>query len=418
MDHARIPAARRTAAVLATLLAASTALAVRAPAARAEVLAVSPTGTFVVEMRGNGHAHGMSQYGARGAATKGLTARQIVAFYYPGTKVVAETGLRRIRVRISGAGPALTVAAAGNLTVTGIADALPADGISRYRLVQGSGSGLWLQRLDATPGAVWTTVRMGLPNRAEFHRTGWGPVRVYFADGTSIAYFGYVRAVRNTPSGSPGGLTVVNRVGIDNYTAGVVAREIYTSWPGAAVQAQAIAARTYGAYAMAHPQSRDYDLCDTTQCQVYGGHAHFTGAVRDWTDYQPAATATAGLVLEYAGAPIFAQFSASNGGWSVAGGQPYLPAKQDLYDPLDGNPYIDYRRTFAVSRLAKAFGLATVTEIAVTRRDGNGLWNGRMLAGYVSGTDALGAAKRVDITGFDLAGALGLGTTWLRLLKA
>ena len=34
----------------------------------------------------SGHGWGMSQYGAYGAARKGLTWKQILAFYYPGTK--------------------------------------------------------------------------------------------------------------------------------------------------------------------------------------------------------------------------------------------------------------------------------------------------------------------------------------------
>ena len=40
---------------------------------------------------GYGHGHGMSQFGAAGAAVKGLSGAQILAFYYPGTKL--EIGL-------------------------------------------------------------------------------------------------------------------------------------------------------------------------------------------------------------------------------------------------------------------------------------------------------------------------------------
>ena len=41
---------------------------------------------------GYGHGHGMSQYGAQGAALQGLTHRQILAFYYPGTTLGTATG--------------------------------------------------------------------------------------------------------------------------------------------------------------------------------------------------------------------------------------------------------------------------------------------------------------------------------------
>src|SRR5699024_3642435 len=36
---------------------------------------------------GFGHGHGMSQYGAEGAARQGKSYRQILDFYYPGTKL-------------------------------------------------------------------------------------------------------------------------------------------------------------------------------------------------------------------------------------------------------------------------------------------------------------------------------------------
>ena len=42
-------------------------------------------------------------------------------------------------------------------------------------------------------------------------------------------------------------------------------------WSPDAVQAQAVAARTYAAYERAHPLTAHYQICDTTSCQVYGG---------------------------------------------------------------------------------------------------------------------------------------------------
>jgi stage II sporulation protein D len=419
MRRARKRAIRGIGGVLAALLGASLAMTVSASQAGAETLPVTATGKFVVEMRGNGHGHGMSQYGARGAALAGLYYPQIAAFYYPGTALTTIPD-GRIRVKISNAGSRVTVAGAADLTITGSTDALPSDGVLRYRLEAGTHTRLWLQKLDAAAGSTWTTVRMGLPNGTEFHRAGGGPARLYAPDGTSTAYFGYLRAVRNTPSGQAGGVTIVNRVGYDHYAAGVVPSEMPTSWPRPAVRAQAVAARTYGVYAVEHPQSADYDICDTTMCQVYGGQAHYDAAGNlVSTEYLPASLATSNQVLKYKGATIFSQFSASDGGWTVDGGQPYLSAQADQYDSVaSGDPYLSYRTTFSVATLAKAFGLAKVSEIAVTKRDGNGVWNGRMLAGYVKGTDSLGQPKTVTMTGFEFAAALGLGTTWLRLLAA
>jgi SpoIID/LytB domain protein len=412
MGRARSHRAARIGVTLTLmLLAACAALGGGSAAA----LTLQPAGSVTVTMLGNGHGHGMSQYGARGAAMAGLSAQQIVAFYYPGTKLVADPR-GRIRVQVSGTGTRLTVLPATDLTVTGVDGALPTTDVKRYRLVAGPGDGLWLQRLGTQAGAEWTLVHARLPNGAAFHRTSQAPVRVLMPDGTSRDYFGRLIARRTTPSGT-GGVMTVNKVNMDDYAAGVVPKEVPTSWPRAAVNAQAIAARTYGAYAVDHPANRNYDICDTSWCQVYGGHAQYDSTGRlVWSDYPRAATATAGQVLEYAGAAIFAQFGSSDGGWTVDGGQPYLVSKADPYDnAASGDPWLFYKKKFPAASLARAFGLAKATAVVISKRDGNGTWNGRVIAGYVEGFDANGQPMKVRATGFDFASAFGVGTTWFNL---
>jgi peptidoglycan hydrolase-like amidase len=406
----------RAARIGVTLTLVLSAACAALGAESAGALTVKPTGSVTVTLLGNGHGHGMSQYGARGAAIAGLTARQIVAFYYPGTKLVEHRN-RLIRVQLSGTGSAVTVRPAADLTVTGVAGPLPTAGVRQYRLVAGVGKGLWLQRLPTGADAVWTTVQTRLPDGAAFHRTSWAAVRVVLTDRTRRDYYGYLAARRNTTSGSSGGVLTVDKVSLDHYTAGVVAEEIPTSWQRAAVNAQAIAARTYGAYAVDHPASGRYDICDTSWCQVYGGHAHYDAAGRLlWSDYPRAATATAGQVLEYQGAAIFAQFGASNGGWIVDGGQPYLVSKADPYDnAASGDPYLYYKRKLSVDALAGYFGLASVNTFVISKRDGNGTWNGRVVAGYVEGMNSRGLPAKVAVTGAQFANAFGVGTTWFSL---
>jgi stage II sporulation protein D len=403
---------RRSGGMLLALAGAASVAAATAPAT-AETLTLSAASSFTVQYRGNGHGHGMSQYGARGAAMAGKSFRQILAFYYPGTTLTTQA-TRIIRVRLAGTGSTLTIKAQSLTTVTGVRGYLPTAGISRYRLVADAKSGVTLQKLGTAAGSKWTNVRTGLPNRAEFYRYGRLPTRVYELGRTSTDYDGYLRAVR---SGS--GVYTVNRVVLDLYTAGVVPAEMPASWQRAAVDAQAVAARTYAANAMRSPQSREYDLCATTQCQVYGGHAHYNsrGALL-YSQYLPAATDTANQVLTYKGAPIFAQFAASNGGWTVAGGQPYLVAKADPYDTAaSGDPYINANQRQSISALAKYFRLAKISKVALTRRDGHGTWSGRVVSGYVAGTDSKGKAKTVPVDGYDLQAAFNLGTTWFRVLS-
>jgi peptidoglycan hydrolase-like amidase len=401
-------------AVAVLVLVAGTVVAAAAPA-DAGVLNVTSTKITVI-MRGNGHGHGMSQYGARGAAIAGKTYAQIAAFYYPGTtlKTLPHT---IIRVQVSGTGPSVQVAPAKDLVLTGVKGVLPTAGVARYRLLANATTGTQLQVLKTGTGAVWTTIYPSLPNRAEFHRTSFASVRVYFTDGTSTDYSGYVRGVRTSATGVGSGLITVNRPSLENYTAGVVPREMPASWQRAAVDAQAVAARSYGEYAIEHPQSAEYDICDTTSCQVYGGVAEYDKAGRVSTNYFPAAAKdTDGKVLQYRGATIFAQFSASDGGWTVDGGQPYLVAKADPYDAAaSGDPYLYYKHTVTTASVASHYALKKITKIEITVRDNHGADGGRALAGFVTGTNAKGASVRLATTGAALSSAVGSGTTWIHL---
>ncbi len=394
--------------------AASPSAASVAPIATRTFTAVTHAQLTVV-MRGNGHGHGMSQYGAQGAALAGRTYRQITGFYYPGTTVkTLRTGL--IRVQLSNAGSTVTVAPRSNLAVTGVSGTLPTSGVKRYRLVAGAHSPLRLQRLDTGAGAHWRTVNGALSNSAQFSRTDGGANLLYEPSGRQIEYRGALRAVRATASGTSGGVIPVNVVTLDQYTAGVVPREMPISWKKAAVKAQALAARSYGRYAVTHPRSAAYDICDTTDCQVYGGKAAYTaGGALMWTDALWVAQETSNQVIAYHNKTIFAQFAASDGGWSLDGGKPYLVARADPYDnAASGDPYLSYHRKISATSLAHYFGLAKLIRIDTTR-DGHGADGGRILSGSVTGKTAAGQTKRVAATGSDFSAAVGAGTTWITL---
>jgi stage II sporulation protein D len=419
MSRARAKAVRGCAAAIALVLAGVTAASGGGPASADTVtqtiLVPSAYTHLAVTYRGNGHGHGLSQYGALGAAKAHLLYPAILFFYYPKTVLTQAPAAALIRVRLSNTGTTTTIAASSQTIVTGVTDALPTTGVAKYRLVANSASGLTLQKLPSASGATWQTVRTGLPNNSQFRRTNGSALRLYLGDGTTTSYYGVLRAVRVSATGKTGGVYTVNRVSYDAYTQGVVPREMSTSWASAALDAQAVAARTYGDYAVHHPQSSSYDICDTTSCQVYGGHAHYgTDGSLKWTDFPKAADDTALQILNYKDGPVFAQYSASNGGWTVAGGQPYLVAKQDPYDIATYDPYINKTITVTVHSIATRFGLASLTKMVLVR-DGNGTWNGRVLSGTLYGFDAANKAKQVAVSGFDLQSAFGLGTTWFQV---
>jgi len=74
----------RTRAGLVGVLAATTLVLPGAPAGAAGIR-IPHHATLTIHGHGYGHGHGLSQYGAQGAAKKGLSAKQIVRFYYPHT---------------------------------------------------------------------------------------------------------------------------------------------------------------------------------------------------------------------------------------------------------------------------------------------------------------------------------------------
>ncbi len=354
-----------------------------APALASEIIPLPSSGSVTVYGKGNGHGHGMSQYGAQGAAIAGLTGAQIVGFYYPGT-VLTNLGVTTIRVLVGGAGSYPTVVEQSGLALnfSGANHALPSTGISRYRLVP-SGGGLTLQRLSST----WADVAgyTALPRQADFNNVSTAVVRLVRTDGQFNDYRGWLGGYNYGT-----GVWAINRVNLDQYTQGVVPRESPSSWRSAALQAQAIAARSYGRNAVESHTGSAYDICDTTDCQVYGGLARLSSGGTRLYGEEPstnaATAATANQVLRYNGATIFAQFSASNGGWTSYGGFPYLPHKSDPYDnAASGDPYLNWTRSLAVSAIASWFGLSRATTLEITQREGGGTWGGRVLQAYVDG---------------------------------
>src|SRR3954470_22145803 len=104
------------------------------------------------------------------------------------------------------------------------------------------------------------------------------------------------------------GLVVINRLSMDSYLRGVVPLEIgnRTAAEMAAVQAQAVAARTY-AYKHLNP-NRAFDMYSTVQDQVYGG----VDAEKPQSD--SAIMATADVVVLYNGQPITTPYHSTCGG--------------------------------------------------------------------------------------------------------
>jgi stage II sporulation protein D len=350
---------------------------------------------------GNGHGKGLSQYGALNRAKDGQTYRQIVRFYYPHTAWRAASGTVRVLLT-DDTGDDVVVDARNGLEAhslgTGRTWTLPVkrEGrtISRWRITASGAKSVLSYRTDS-----WHAWRRAAGD-AEF-TAGNRPMTLRTPEGAAT-YRGTLRSSSVGP-----GRDTVNAVRLDVYLRGVVPQEMPALWPSAAVRAQAVAARTYAVYERDHaPAGRAYDLCDTSTCQVYGG------ADAEHPASDAAVAATAGEIVTYGGDAAFAQFSASNGGYSVAGGQPYLVATRDAYD--DGAPGDPYARTYAGDAITRHWpGLGDLLSVKVTHRDRHGtpdVPEGRATMVQVTGTDG-----SVEVSGSTFRTYLGLRSTLLRV---
>ena len=120
----------------------------------------------------------------------------------------------------------------------------------------------------------------------------------------------------------------VNWIEIEKYLLGVVPAELGPEvWPELqALQAQAVAARTYVQRNIGQFGDEGFDLCATPRCQVYEG----ASAEHPLSDR--AVWATRGEVLVWQGRPIAALYTATCGGHTEQGGSIF---------PEHGVPYLD-----------------------------------------------------------------------------
>ncbi|MGZ4447602.1 MAG: SpoIID/LytB domain-containing protein [Nocardioides sp.] len=362
-----------------------------------------PTHAWVtVTGHGYGHGHGMSQYGAEGAARRGLGFAKIIDFYYPGTDWATAGG--RVTVLISAAtSDTLEVLARRDLSIkdagTGRRTVLPANGATRWRVAEApNGDNRVSYKTDR-----WHAYA-ALQGAGEFY-AGGAPVSLVTPDGVH-AYRGRLRAVIPDPA-SPE-REVVNDVDLESYLKGVVPQEIPASWDREAVRAQAVAARTYATYERAHPYASRYQLCDTYSCQVYGGYD------AEYPASNQAVDDTRGQVLTSGGQPAFTQFGSSSGGWTSAGSVPYLPARKDPYDGWSGNPVHTWTERLSDETLERAWPtLGDLRRIVVRGRDGNGDWGGRLTS-----VQLVGSAGKVTVSGDTFRADLGLRSTWVTFAVA
>ncbi|MEM8922566.1 MAG: SpoIID/LytB domain-containing protein [Actinomycetota bacterium] len=376
----RSPAMSLLAAVLAALLIVGLTMAAPRPAA-----AQDGSRTLVVRGHGWGHGRGLGQYGAYGYAEAGWSSARILDHYYGGTTAgpvpaTASVDPNSVRVDLrSHHGRSTTVGlASGTIVLRSPAGAeLARIGDGAARLVAGSGV-FEVQRAPSCDGP-WIT--MGIVNGGEVRivaeSSASGADGLLSACGPSHRVWYEGELVATTHNGSA---RTVNVVTIEQYLRGVVPNEMPALWPSAALEAQAVAARSY-AMAGDTRQQPYADTCDTILCQVYDGAyldrgGSFRSAHHARTD--AAIAATSGVVRRTAsGAVARTEFSSSTGGYTAGGA---FPAVVDAGDAVAANPNHDWTVTIAHSTIEARYGLGTLRSAEVVKRNGLGADGGRALS--------------------------------------
>jgi SpoIID/LytB domain protein len=362
---------------------------------------------------------GLSQYGAYGLALKGWKHGRILQHYYTGTTVgrvpasypdSLRIGLTwdrgRIHLKAVGGPVRLRLGSPTHSDMytipQGYAWTVRATSTGKFRLINAKGD-----VVNTVGGPRWhlyavyepTGARVYIPEAGHTYSRGYVELNVYHPCGSCSTWF--VRAVAVvTPQ---------------EYVYGI--GEVPSSWPLQAMEAQAVAARSYGLAHSGNQHRSDHGACNcalypSTVDQVYAGwdkEAQGPGWIR-------AVQATAGEVVLYKGTVITAVYSSSSGGYSEANENswfnspiPYLRSVCDPGDYTSANPnrtwsaqltgaQIGYR----LSRYGYSIGTVTGFDQAVRSRN-----SGRIVYITVHGTGGADG-KSVRVSGPVLSGTLGL----------
>ncbi len=358
--------------LLLGLLLALGAIVAAAPAASGKVV-------WQIKGGGFGHGIGMSQYGAYGQAKNGVGYAAILAHYFRGTTLGSAPAGSTIRVLLR-----------PNLGGVSFTSANAACGAS------------------LNEGATYTADRFGskvtLSGPGVNNGDCGGVLTATSPDGVTLAGKGSYRGALEIRPASGSGLNAINAVPVEEYVQGVIPKEVPTSWPPAALQAQAVAARSYALSTGVN--GAGFDQYDDTRSQVYGG----IGAENARTN--AAAAATAGQVVLYGGKIATTYFSSTSGGHTEsiensfigAPPQPYLKGVPDPFDSV--SPYHRWTVKMTPARIKRALGRylkGKLKKIRVTKRG----VSPRIVRAVV-----VGSAGRTSVSGPNLRTALGLRDTW------
>lgn len=404
------------------------ALAISTIAPSSSVADSLPTQNVPTDFRffgsGYGHGVGMSQIGARGQALEGRSAIEILNYYYPGTTVTPYPDNQLIRVNIANIVSSISIKAVGGLGEIRLykGDISPNDNPEPLGVYKGDTTALFTNFAGSvvpTLSSPTTKFAPFAPNNAWTLRWDIATTTMEVSNQSAVNQYKYgqivIKSVANAVSSY---LAVTNTLRLhDEYLWGI--GEVPSSWPAAALEAQAIAARTYALGKLSRIRSEcDCNIYNSTVDQNFVGYSKEIEKIygikwkeavnRTFVDSDNA------LVITLDGKPISAFYASSTGGatqnvkdvWgsSIA----YLQGVPDPWS-LDTtlNPrFAFWERVVAQKDIAVAFGLKDVITYRIDTRSKTG--------SVMSITAASSDGRTATLTGELFRARTKLPSTWFK----
>lgn len=335
---------------------------------------------FTFRGAGFGHGVGMSQYGAKRQADAGRTGTEIISTYYAGARVATVDDLVPLRVNLVTKAPSAEIrgeslagGGALKITVGGTVIGTTADQSLSLRV---EGADVVVVR-SGTPIERGQSVIVEWDNRATLFNVA-GPGETLGGRGHRYRHGAADVTV------AEGGLNVVLQLGLHElYLRGVA--EVPASWPAAALQAQAITARTYALRkfdAGPRPECACH-VYDTTADQVYAGWEKESAAGSSAWITAVAATSpspSSGQVVMVGDRLASTNYSSSSAGFTESNIDgfssptlmPELRPIPDAWSATTDNPLSSWSHTRSQAAVAEAFQLPDVVAIDLSRRTAGG----------------------------------------------
>jgi SpoIID/LytB domain protein len=428
-----------SAAIVATFLGSSIGAASASGAAQVPA-------AFTITGAGFGHGVGMSQYGAQGMGLDGLNATQILNHYYPGTAVTSyqfstnsiRVGILQDRTFVAVRGELVPGAPSGggfSIAVDANTPIAVAPGaVATFTTVNGA------TQVSASGQVVaGTTVTLNWVNAdTVMHvRSGVDAASAVTALGTATCIanacssrykYGTLEITSGAYDDAIVDLVVVNTLRLsDEYLYGL--GEVPSSWTEAAMQAQAIAGRSYAVKKTATRSGCNCQIYSSTLDQAFVGYSkEIATSGNRWVQAVNATIVDANnaYIVTKDGLPISTFYSSSTGGKSQPSAEvwgsafSYLVSVDDRWsqDPRVTNPNSAWTDSIDQASLVTALRaqgvmVADVSAMTVAENYPSGAIKVLNLTDSAGNVTTLTIAPGQPVTPDELRGVLGTKSTFI-----